>query len=248
MKPDRTHPPAAAGLSGHKTLAVWALTAALLFTTACGAQTARADDAVTLGIQSQATYTLGPGDSKPLARRLALFRAKVRAADQAANRFEQQKMIQFVDRDKNELVQLVAEHLKVKRFQDRCTTDGQTTTCLARVQAAVRLSDFIEAQLTSFRIGKEEDEDNYRHEMEPQIPSPFKPGWALAKVYRMIDKQELRMAIIYLNRLAQGYPNWGEIYELKATALRQQHEPVRMRTALRKACQLGRRRACAELK
>ncbi len=242
----RTHPPAR--FAGREVLAAWALLSVLLLADICAAQTVRADDAVQLEIQGQATYALGPGDSKPLARRLALFRAKVQAAHQAADRFEQQKLIQFVDRDRDELVQLVAERLKAKRVQNQCTTDGQTTACKARVLAMVRLSDFIEAQLTSLSMGKEEDEDIYRHEMEPQIPTPLRPGRALAKAYRMIDKQELRMAIIYLNRLAEGYPNWGEIYELKAVALRLQHEPDRMRTALRKACRLGRLRACAELK
>lgn len=246
MKPNRTHPPA--GLTCRKVLAAWTMMAVFLFANIWAAQTAWADDAVTLEIKSKAAYSLGPGDSKPLARRLALFRAKVQAAYQAADRFEQQKLIQFADHNKNELVQIVAEHLKVKRVQYQCGIDGQTTTCLARVHATVRLSNFIEAQLTSFRLGKEEDEDNYRNEMEPLIPNPLKPGWALAKAYRMIDKHELRMAIIYLNRLSEGYPNWGEIYALKAVALRQQHEPVRMRTALRKACRLGRREACAALK
>ncbi len=226
-----------------KILAVWTL-----MTLFCAAGSAWADDAVALEIQSEAAYTLGPGDSKPLARQLALFRAKAKAAYQAADRFERQKLIQFVDRDKNELVHLVADRLRVDGVHDQYRVHKQTTTCSVRARATIRLSDFIEAQLTSLRLGQKEDEDNYRNEMEPPIPNPLEPGNALAKVYRLIDKQELRMANIYLDRLEENYPNWREIYELKAMALRLENQPVKMLTALRKACQLGSFEACAQLK
>ena len=112
----------------------------------------------------------------------------------------------------------------------------------------VRLSDFIDAQLASLRLGAREDEEDYRHEMEPSVPMPLKPGQALAKAYRLIDKKELRMAIIYLDRLADQYPDWWEIYDIKALALRLQDQPARMLEALRKACELGSPTACAEVK
>jgi len=246
MKPNRTF--STTGRSGLKCPMAWTLMALFFFANIQAASDVWADDTVALEIQSEAAYILGPGDSKPLARQLALFRAKVKAAYQAADRFERRKLIQFVDHDKNELVHLVADRLKVEGVQDQYRTEKQLTTCSVRAKATVRLSDFIEAQLTSLRLGQKEDEDNYRHEMEPPIPSPLKPGRALAKVYRLIDKQELRMANIYLNRLAEGYPNWREVYELKAVALRLENQPVKMLTALRKACQLGSLEACAQLK
>ena len=56
------------------------------------------------------------------------------------------------------------------------------------------------------------------------------------------------MAVIYLDRLTAKYPNWSEIYEAKALALRLQDQPERMRNALSKACELGSTKACAELK
>ena len=245
MKPYPSCP--SAGIAGSKVSAAWILITVFTFTGIRAADVAWADDAVTLGIQSEAAYTLGPGDSEPLARQLALFRAKVKAACRAADRFEQRKLIQFVDRDKNELVHLVADRLKVASDLNECRTNSQTDTCSVRMQTTVRLSDFIEAQLISLRLGKKEDEDNYRHEMDPPIPSPLRPGRALAKAYRLIDKNELRMAIIYLTRLEEAYPNWREIYELKAVALQLEHQPFRMLAALRKACQLGSRNACAQL-
>lgn len=236
------------GSTGLNNLTAWTLMTLFCLANPLAAGNAWSDDAVTLEIQSKAAYTLGPGDSKKLAHRLALFRAKVKAAWRAADRFEKRKLIQFVDRDKSELVDLVADRLRAEGVQDRYQIEGRTTTCSVETRTTVQLSDFIEAQLTSLRMGRQEDEDSYQHEMAPPVPSPLNPGRALAKVYRLMDKHELRMAIIYLNRLAEGYPNWGEIYELKAAAFRQQHQPVKMLVALRKACRLGSREACAQLK
>jgi hypothetical protein len=108
------------------------------------------------------------------------------------------------------------------------------------------LSDFIDAQLVSIRLGAQEDKEDYRHEMEPQLQVYLRPGMALAKVYRLLRKQELRMAIIYLDRLADSYPNWWEIYELKAVAFHRSNQPNKMLEALRKACALGSPTACAK--
>ena len=209
---------------------------------------AGADDAVTLSFETQASYALGSRASRAEARSQALFRAGRKAAYLAADRFEGRRLIQFADKDRKELVHLVADALNPELLDDRCRKEDNATVCTVRVRTVVRLSDFIDAQLTSLRLGAEEDGEDYRHEMEPSVPVPVRPGPALAKAYRLIDKKELRMAIIYLDRLADRYPAWWEIYEIKALALRLQDQPARMLEALRKACELGSPTACAELK
>ena len=224
------------------------LLAVIAFTGAPAVGNAEADDAVTLGFETRATYMPGPGDSHSGARDQALFRAKREAAFLAADRFESQRLIQFVDKDKKELAHLVADALTPEVLSDQCRKSDGGTVCTVRVHTVVRLSDFIDAQLASLRLGAREDEEDYRHEMEPSVPMPLKPGQALAKAYRLIDKKELRMAIIYLDRLADQYPDWWEIYDIKALALQLQDQPARMLEALRKACELGSPTACAELK
>jgi hypothetical protein len=224
------------------------LLAAIAFTGAPAAGTAEADDAVTLGFETRATYMQGPGDAHPGARSLAIFHAKRKAVFQAADRFESNRLIQFVDKDKKELVHLVADALTPEVLSDQCRKKDGGTVCTVQVRTVVRLSDFIDAQLASLRLGAREDEEDYRHEMEPSVPVPLKPGRALARAYRLIDKNELRMAIIYLDRLADHYPDWWEIYDIKALALRLQDQPARMLEALRKACALGSPTACAEVK
>lgn len=222
------------------------VTCVLMGALAAGAATA--DDAVTLGFETQASYTLGPGNSKPEAFRLALFRSGRKAVNLAADDFERRRLIQFVDKDKKELVHLVADALTPEVLEDHCRKAGDATVCTLRTHTLVRLSDFINAQLASLQLGSEEDAASYRDEMEPSVPVSLRPGQALAKAYRLIDKQELRMAIIYLDRLADRFPGWWEIYDIKALALRLQDQPVKMREALRKACKLGSPTACTELK
>jgi hypothetical protein len=223
------------------------LLAAAVLTATPAAGNAEADDAVTLGFETQASYTLKPGDSRKRARNLALFRAGRKAVYLAADHFESRRLIQFVDKDRKELVHLVADALTPELLEDRCRKEDDSTVCTVRVHTVVRLSDFIAAQLASLRLGSEEDGDDYRHEMEPPVPVPLRPGRVLAKAYRLIDKKELRMAIIYLDRLADRYPDWWELYDIKALALGMQDQHARMLEALRKACELGSPTACAEL-
>lgn len=218
----------------------------VLMMCAFAALSAEADDAVTMTMETEGSYTLVAGDSIQLVHELPAFYAIRKAAEKAADHFEQQGLIQFVDRDKNELVNLVADSLSAELVEDQCVENGDTVTCRVRARTVVMLSDFIEAQLVSLRLGVQEDKEDYRHEMEPQVRVPLRPGLALAKVYRLLKKQELRMAIIYLDRLADAYPNWWEIYDLKAKAFGLSNQPHRMLEALRKACKLGSPTACAE--
>lgn len=225
---------------------VYAILGIILLMSACAALRVSADDAVTLTIETEGSYTLVAGDPIQLARELPKFYAIRKAVVKAADHFVQQGLIQFVDRDKNELVNLVADSLSTELVEDRRIENGDTVTCRVRARTVVMLSDFIEAQLVSLRLSVEEDKADYRHEMEPRVQVPLRPGLALAKIYRLLRKKELRMAIIYLDRLADAYPNWWEIYDLKAVAFRLSNQPDRMLEALRKACKLGSPTACAE--
>ena len=79
----------------------------------------------------------------------------------------------------------------------------------------------------------EEWQDSYKRQME---------------LYQwLIRKNELRIAIIYLDRVTQQFPNWKEPYEVKATALGLENQPEAMREALKRACELGSSNACAEI-
>jgi hypothetical protein len=221
--------------------------AAVLFAVLAGIHGARADDVTALHFETEASYTLGPGDSEPLARKLALFRAGRKAAYQAAERFEANQWIQFENKDRCELVSLVADRLASEVLRDHWERGGKASIYTVRIRAVVRLSDFIEAQLEVLGFRRQEATAGYRDEMSPPLPAPFHPGLSLAKAYWLIRNNELRIAIIYLDRLTQRYPNWGEGFELKAEALGLENQPDAMQKALQRACELGAPKACARL-
>lgn len=202
------------------------------------------DDSVTLCIETEGSYTMGPGDSKLLARKFALFRAQHKAAEQAADRFSQRRLIQFIDRDKKELIALAADVLSSKQLLEYWRTEGNAPVCTVRMTATVNLSDFIEAQLTSIRLARQVDSQGYRDEMEPPLPESLRPGLSLAKAYWLVHEHELRMAIIYLDSLTNQYPNWREAYEIKAVAFGLQNQFTAMQEALQRACSLGSTTAC----
>ncbi len=186
-------------------------------------QTAEAKDLVTLKYKIKESYTMGPGDSEALAHKLALFRAKRKAADQAAHEFARQKLIQFEKGDQNELVALVAENLRYTLLFDQWESKDDQRTYIVDIQSQVKLSDFIDAQLDIFKFEEKKATDDFREEMEPSVPDLLKPGRALAKAYWLIRIDELRMAIIYLDALIHQYPNWQEAYDVKRMAAKQQH-------------------------
>ena len=85
-------------------------------------------------------------------------------------------------------------------------------------------SGFIEAEIETLQQEKKESAGSLRKEMEPEIAADSLPGHDIAGAYRRIRKGKLRPAIIYLDRLQSKYPNWFEIYELKALAFELSHE------------------------
>ena len=181
-------------------------------------------DCTSLTLTTEGVYAPGQGDSAPLTRLLALYRAKVAAAEQAADRFADRRIIQFATHDRNELVNLVADNLKPEVLVDRWETTDKKKSYKVRLRVEVKLSDFIDAQLENLKLSSRESRDNYMQEMEPYLPEPLMPGHALAKAHRLIRARELRMAVIYLDRVIARYPNWQEAAELKTLALQRQGE------------------------
>ena len=242
-----SHPKRGFKYSDFTRLTVMAAIATFLFLEPVSARSSGFDDSITLSVETEGSYTLGPGDSKPLARKLALFRATRKAAEQAADGFAQRKLIQFVDKDKDELIALVTEVLNSKQLWEHWQPEGTAPVYTVRLHVTVTLPDFIDAQLTSIRLARQVDSQGYRDEMEPPLPESLKPGVALAKAYWLIHEHELRRAIIYLDRVTHHYPNWREAYEIKAAALGLQNQFTAMQEALQCACKLGSATACTKV-
>ncbi len=220
-------------------LALVTMMAVTLLTGLLAAPSASADDAVTLSVDTEAPYTPSAADAILPNRELALFRARRQAAEQAAEQFVQRRLIQFADRNRDELVLLVADQLAGEVRENCCRPNGDRVNCTLRLHAVVRLSDFIDAQLTSLQLTRNEAHAGYREEMAPPMPTALKPGHLLATAHHLMDRRQTRQAIIYLDNLTRRYPMWREPYEVKAIALRMQNRPAEAAAVLRKACAVG---------
>jgi hypothetical protein len=182
-------------------------------------------DAVSLSIDTEATYTYTPSadDDTSFEHRLALFRSRREAAALAADYFAKRRLIQFADRNKTMLVLLVADEL-TEKGRERCRrTNEDQITCTIRLHSVVRLSDFIDAQLASLRLAREEFHADFREKMEPAVSTLQKPGHLLAKALQLIDQGETRMAILYVDNLTHLYPKWRELHDVKSMAVHLQN-------------------------
>lgn len=199
-------------------------------------------------MEAEGSYTPRDGDTKALSQALAVFAAKRSAVQAAARYFSQKGLIEIYGKKRPEVIDMTADNLTSKTLQENCPMIEKQPICSVRIKLVIRPSDFIEAQIENLQLEKKVSAQSYREDMEPVISNELLPGHDIAEAYRLIRIQSLRTALIYLDRLQQKYPNWPDIYEIKALAFYLQHEPIKMQAALQKACELGSKSGCSDLK
>ncbi len=199
-------------------------------------------------MEAEGSYTSRHGDTKVLAQALAVFAAKRSAVQAAARYFSQKELIELFGKKRPEIINLTADNLPYTTLLENCPMTEDQPNCSVRLKLVIRPSDFIEAQIENLQLEKRVSAQSYREEMEPVISSELLPGHDIAEAYRLIRMQSLRTAVIYLDRLQQKYPNWADIFEIKALAFYLQHEPKKMEAALQKACELGSPSGCSDMK
>ena len=196
---------------------------------------------------TEGSYTMQAGDSRELSKTLALFQAKRTGVEAAEKFYSRRDLISLYGKNREEIISTAADRVDFKILQDKWNDSGSSVTYQVRIRVVVQPSDFIEAEIETLQQEKKESADSLRKEMEPEIAAGSQPGYDIAGAHRRIRKGKLRPAIIYLDRLQSKYPNWSEIYELKALAFELSHEASQMQAALQKACQLGSTESCEQL-
>ena len=207
-----------------------------------------ATDLNSFEMEAEGSYSLRSGDTKTLAQSLAVFAAKRSAVQAAAKYFSQKELIELFGKKRPEIINITADNLTSTTLQENWPMMENQPTCSVRIKLVIKPSDFIEAQIENLQLEKKVSAQSYREEMEPVISNELHPGHDIAEAYRLIRMQSLRTALIYLDRLQQKYPNWPDIFEIKALAFYLQHEPMKMQAALQKACELGSQNGCNDLK
>lgn len=198
-------------------------------------------------LESEGAYPFKAGDSKRLARPMALFKAKRAAVEVAGKYFRRRQLIEPHERKRDEIYNILADEIRADVLQEGWTSTPTSSKYVVKINVKIEATDFIRAEILNLQYEKKEAKESFRKKMEPAIEKEIKPGHDLAHVYRLIRKAQWRPAIIYLDNLELKLPRWDDIYLAKSQAYYAMNELGAMQAALQKACRLGAQEACNDL-
>jgi len=188
------------------------------------------------------------GTPEKLARQIALFEAKQKAVESAGRYLAGKHLVISYEQKKKEIYSLVATKIQSKVIAENIESSGNTFIFHIRIRVTLRSCDYIEADILDKQMEIKEANESLKEEMEPEITDKIEPGFDIAVAYRLLRKEKLRPAMIYLNRLEKKYPNWSAIFMAKAMGFYLLHDPSNMKQELIRACTAGNASACDDLK
>jgi tetratricopeptide (TPR) repeat protein len=202
----------------------------------------------TVEVESTGTYSMAEGGSKELARQVALFEARRKAATLGAKYLSGKGLVDLFEAKKPEILCLAAGQIETNVLEEKWTASKGRLECVIRIHALIREADFIRAETDNRLREKEDQTERFSERMEPKILREYNPGLEIAKAYRLLRTQQWRAAIIYLDRLELKYPDWADLPMVKAMGYHAMGEPLEMKRSLERACGLGSQEACLDLK
>jgi hypothetical protein len=191
------------------------------------------------------SYQAGPGDSRQIARALALYGAKQKAVSLSADGLAGRGLLKDYGDRKMEIFCLAADELQYRIVDERFSEKNSIASI--QIKSSASLNDFVRAEIRNAAFEKEEKNFSLQEEMEPAVTPTIAPAKELSRAYRYIRRHHWRMAIIYLDHLERKYPHWGTLFLAKAMAYLGMHETDRAISALTSACYLGDQEACLKL-
>jgi len=201
-----------------------------------------------LELVSEGKFQARAGTSKTLARQIALFEAKKKAVESAGRYLAGKHLVLSYEQKKEEIYSLVATKIHSNVIAENIEPSGNTFIFHIRIRATIHSSDYIEADILDKQMEIKEADESLKEELEPEITAKIEPGVDISAAYRLLRKEKLRPAMIYLNRLEKKYPNWSAIYMAKAMGFYLLHDPSHMKKELKRACTAGNASACDDLK
>lgn len=198
-------------------------------------------------VESQGVHLFKTGDSKKLAKIMALFKAKRAAVELAAKYFRRKKLIEPYEHKQSEIYNILADEIKKDVLKETWTLTPTPSKFVVKISAKIEATDFIRAEILNLHYEKDEAKESFRKRMEPAVGKDIKPGHDLAHAYRLIRKAQWRPAIIYLDSLEAKYPHWEDIPLAKSLVYYSMNEFEAMKEALENACRLGAGEACDDL-
>jgi tetratricopeptide (TPR) repeat protein len=226
---------------------IWCISFLFLIVFSCTA-TGIADDEkddVPLVLVTDFIYRAGNMDSLEKSRALAVFEAKKKAVVLAAEHFMQRGLLKNYGKQASEIFCLAANKIKTRIIQETYTEKEKQYSI--KIKAEVDILDFMEAEIENQVFEKEESNFPWKEEMEQNVSGSIDPARELSRAYRYIRKDETRIAIIYLDHLVKKYPNWSDVYYLRAMGFQRMQYVDQMVKDLEKACFLNHQEACNAL-
>jgi len=218
------------------------VTMLLLLLTLSG--TAFAVDGYSLEIETEGSYQVAAGSSIDMAKKLALFNAKIKAVESAGRYLSHAHLIKIYERDKDEIYSLATREIATEILDEKWEAGKRSRIYRVKIRARIQTSDFIKAEMENAAFIKMEAHPSYQEELGQPVGIAFDPGKDISKAYRLLRKKQWRMAGIYLNHLGEKYPDWDRIYLAKAITHYFCNDLVNMKKVLTKACHLGNSIAC----
>jgi hypothetical protein len=201
-----------------------------------------------LEVVAEGSFIAQAGTAKKLARQIALFEAKKKAVESAGRYLAGKHFVLSYEQKKEEIYSLVTTKIHTKVIAERMESSGDTFNYYIRIRATIHSSDYIEADILDKQMEIKEAQEPLKEELEPEITNKIEPALDVSQAYRLLRKEKLRPAMIYLDRLEKKYPNWAAIYMAKAMGFYLLHEPSNMKKELIRACTAGSASACDDLK
>jgi hypothetical protein len=220
---------------------------ALLMFFSINALASAAEDNV-FEVEAEGRYQIVDSFPIELSKSMALFIAKRKAVDLAGRYLSRKNFIEVYELNRDEIYSLAAREVEAEILEENRQIVGKTSTYHVRIKARVRATDFIKAEMEENKQEKREARETFSEEMEQVVSAEIDPGRDISKAYRLLRERKWRIALIYMNHLEKKYPKWAAIPMAKALVYYVFHEPVFMKKALNKACQLGDNTACDDLK
>ena len=201
-----------------------------------------------LEVVAEGQFQAKAGTSKKFARQLAIFEAKKKAVESAGRYLAGKHLVLSYEQKKEEIYCLVTTKILSKVIAEDMQSSGNMFTYLVRIRATITSSDYIEADILDKQMEIKEGRKPLKGELEPEVTDKIEPGVDISQAYRLLRKEKLRPAMIYLDQLEKKYPNWAAVYMAKAMGFYLLHEPLNMKKELVKACTAGSTIACDDLK
>jgi len=191
------------------------------------------------------SYHAGTGESRQIARALALYGATYKAVLFSADHLASKGLLKAYGDKEMEIFCLVADELQYRIIDESFSEKNSIATI--KIKSRASLKDFVRAEIRDAAFEKEEMNFSLQEELEPVVSPTIAPAMELSRAYRYIRKHHWRMAVIYLDHLEKKYPHWGALFLAKAIAYLGMHETERATSALSSACHLGQPDACLKL-